>query len=186
MKKTDPRLLWAIAASGLVMALWLVLMSGIVWSTLTQDERAAVGDVLASRTALVAVGWLIGLVLVAPIEWRGRAAARITTGWVAPGHCASGVGRALVRGVAGGLLKARATVVLARADVALGCAALPAGFLAATGFAAQAAAPLWALDLTTAVRAAKPSVLDRLGRLVQSVGPLAPPEPAHNGVVPPR
>lgn len=131
-------------------------------------------------------GHVIGLVLVAPIEWRGRAAARITTGWVAPGHCASGVGRALVRGVAGGLLKARATVVLARADVALGCAALPAGFLAATGFAAQAAAPLWALDLTTAVRAAKPSVLDRLGRLVQSVGPLAPPEPAHNGVVPPR
>ena len=67
MKKTDPRLLWAIAASGLVMALWLVLMSGIVWSTLTQDERAAVGDVLASRTALVAVGWLIGLVLVAGV-----------------------------------------------------------------------------------------------------------------------
>lgn len=67
MKKTDPWLLWAIAASGLVMALWLVLMSGIVWSTLTQDERAAVGDVLASRTALVAVGWLIGLVLVAGV-----------------------------------------------------------------------------------------------------------------------
>jgi DNA polymerase-3 subunit epsilon len=67
MKKTDPRLLWAIAASGLVMALWLVLMSVIVWSTLTQDERAAVGDVLASRTALVAVGWLIGLVLVAGV-----------------------------------------------------------------------------------------------------------------------
>ena len=67
MKKTDPRLLWAIAASGLVMALWLVLMSVIVWSTLTQDERAAVGDVLASRTALVAVGWLIGLALVAGV-----------------------------------------------------------------------------------------------------------------------
>jgi DNA polymerase-3 subunit epsilon len=42
-------------------------MSVIVWSTLTQDERAAVGDVLASRTALVAVGWLIGLVLVAGV-----------------------------------------------------------------------------------------------------------------------
>ena len=67
MKKTDPRLVLAIAASGLVMALWLVLMSVIVWSTLTQDERAAVGDVLASRTALVAVGWLIGLVLVAGV-----------------------------------------------------------------------------------------------------------------------
>ncbi|MCO5109847.1 MAG: exonuclease domain-containing protein [Burkholderiaceae bacterium] len=67
MKKTDPRLVLAIAASGLVMALWLVLMSVIVWSTLTQDERTAVGDVLASRTALVAVGWLIGLMLVAGV-----------------------------------------------------------------------------------------------------------------------
>ncbi|HRA14223.1 MAG TPA: DNA polymerase III subunit epsilon, partial [Giesbergeria sp.] len=67
MKKTDPRLLLAIAASGLVMALWLVLMSVIVWSTLSPGERTAVGDVLASRTALVAVGWLIGLALVAGV-----------------------------------------------------------------------------------------------------------------------
>ncbi len=67
MKKVDPRLVWAIAASGLVMALWLVLMSAIVWSTLSLDERASVGDVLAQRTALVAVGWLIGLVLVAGV-----------------------------------------------------------------------------------------------------------------------
>jgi len=67
MRKTDPRLVLAIAASGLVMALWLVLMSVIVWSTLSPGERTAVGDVLASRTALVAVGWLIGLVLVAGV-----------------------------------------------------------------------------------------------------------------------
>ena len=67
MKKIDPRLVWAIAASGLVMALWLVLMSVIVGSTLTPDERVAVGDVLAPRTALVAVGWLIGLGLVAGV-----------------------------------------------------------------------------------------------------------------------
>ena len=59
MKKTDPRLVLAIAASGLVMALWLVLMSVIVWSTLAQDERTAVGDVLASRTALVVVGMMM-------------------------------------------------------------------------------------------------------------------------------
>ena len=67
MRKTDPRLVLAIAASGLVMALWLVLMSVIVWSTLSPGERTAVGDVLASRTALVAVGWLIGLALVAGV-----------------------------------------------------------------------------------------------------------------------
>ncbi|PVY56899.1 MULTISPECIES: exonuclease domain-containing protein [unclassified Simplicispira] len=67
MRKVDPRLVWAIVASGLVMALWLVLMSVIVWSTLSPDERMAVGDVLAQRTALVAVGWLIGLGLVAGV-----------------------------------------------------------------------------------------------------------------------
>ncbi len=65
MRKIDPRLVLAVAASGLVMALWLVLMSAIVWSTLDAQERLAVGDVLAPRTVLVAMGWLLGLVLVA-------------------------------------------------------------------------------------------------------------------------
>ena len=65
MRKIDPRLVLAIAAAGLVMALWLVLMSVIVWSTLDAQERLAVGDVLAPRTVLVAMGWLLGLFLVA-------------------------------------------------------------------------------------------------------------------------
>ena len=65
MRKIDPRLILAVAASGLVMALWLVLMSVIVWSTLDPQERLAVGDVLAPRTVLVAMGWLLGLFLVA-------------------------------------------------------------------------------------------------------------------------
>ena len=47
MKRSDPRLWAAIAIAGLVMALWLVLMSVIVWATLSETERAAVGDVLA-------------------------------------------------------------------------------------------------------------------------------------------
>ncbi|MFZ2858005.1 exonuclease domain-containing protein [Acidovorax sp.] len=65
MRKIDPRLVLAVAASGLVMALWLVLMSAIVWSTLDPQERLAVGEVLAPRTVLVAMGWLLGLFLVA-------------------------------------------------------------------------------------------------------------------------
>ncbi|MCK6417116.1 MAG: DNA polymerase III subunit epsilon [Giesbergeria sp.] len=65
MRKIDPRLVLAIAAAGLVMALWLVLMSVIVWSTLDAQERLAVGDVLAPRTVLVAMGWMLGLFLVA-------------------------------------------------------------------------------------------------------------------------
>ena len=67
MKRTDPRLIAAIALTGLVMAMWLVLMSVIVWSTLSAPEREAVYEVLAGRTALVFVGWLLGLVLVAVV-----------------------------------------------------------------------------------------------------------------------
>jgi DNA polymerase-3 subunit epsilon len=47
------------------MALWLVLMSAIVWSTLSPPEREAVGEVLAGRIALVFVGWVLGLIAVA-------------------------------------------------------------------------------------------------------------------------
>ena len=61
MKRGDRRLWAAIAIAGLVMALWLVLMSAIVWSTLSAAERAAVAEVLAGRTGLVFVGWLVGL-----------------------------------------------------------------------------------------------------------------------------
>jgi DNA polymerase-3 subunit epsilon len=65
MRKIDPRLLLAVAATGLVMALWLVLMTAIVWSTLDGAEREAVGAVLAPRMALLALGWVFGLGLVA-------------------------------------------------------------------------------------------------------------------------
>ena len=64
MKKTDPRLLWAIALSGAVMALWLVLVSALVWATLSLPERAAVGGVLGERVALVFGAWVAGLVAV--------------------------------------------------------------------------------------------------------------------------
>ena len=63
-KKTDPRLLWAIGLSGAVMALWLVLVSALVWATLTLPERAAVGSVLGERVMLVFGAWLGGLVLI--------------------------------------------------------------------------------------------------------------------------
>jgi DNA polymerase III subunit epsilon len=64
MKKIDPRLLLAVGVAGLVMAAWLLLMGAVVWSTLQPAERAAVGEVLAPRVALVALGWLAGLAVV--------------------------------------------------------------------------------------------------------------------------
>lgn len=65
MKRVDRRLVAAIAFSGLIMALWLVLMGIVVWSTLNGAERAAVQEVLAGRVALVFAGWALGLALVA-------------------------------------------------------------------------------------------------------------------------
>ena len=64
MKKTDPRLLWAIGLSGAVMALWQVLVAAMVWATLSAPERAAVGGVLGERMALVFGAWLAGLAVV--------------------------------------------------------------------------------------------------------------------------
>ena len=64
MKKIDPRLLLAVGAAGLAMAAWLLLMGAVVWSTLQPAERAAVGEVLAPRVALVALGWLAGVAVV--------------------------------------------------------------------------------------------------------------------------
>lgn len=70
MKRLDPRLVVATVCSGLVMALWLVLMGLVVWSTLGAAERAAVHEVLAERVALVFAGWALGLALVAGVLHR--------------------------------------------------------------------------------------------------------------------
>ena len=67
MRRIDRRLVAAIAFSGLVMALWLVLMGIVVWSTLNTAERSAVQEVLAGRVALVFAGWALGLALMAGV-----------------------------------------------------------------------------------------------------------------------
>ncbi|MFT4216014.1 MAG: hypothetical protein QM619_02355 [Micropruina sp.] len=104
--------------------------------------------------------------------------ARIGAGWVADGYLGQGNGRALLYGLASGLHRARVGTVLASSDSRRGCAALPSGFLDATGFVPAHARNTWRLDLSAVVTAPKSSVLVRLGRLVQAVRPVAPPEPA--------
>ncbi|MFT4296443.1 MAG: GNAT family N-acetyltransferase [Micropruina sp.] len=97
--------------------------------------------------------------------------------WVAPGHTGQGLGRALVRTAAAGLVRSRVAAMLAN-SAAPGCAGPPEGFLGGTGFAPMRPRGLWRMDLATTVRPPKRSVLARLGRLVQAVRPVAPPEPA--------
>ncbi|MCW3159429.1 GNAT family N-acetyltransferase [Micropruina sonneratiae] len=104
--------------------------------------------------------------------------ALVGAGWVRPDRTGRGVGRELVRAVAAALLRPRVAAVLAGSDAGGGCASLPPGFLDATGFTPMRAPGLWRLDLVTTVKVPKPSVLDRLGALVQTIRPVGPPEPA--------
>lgn len=125
-------------------------------------------------------GLPVGLLLVsaAAVGDPRATVALISAGWVDEAHIAQGTGRAMLRMIAGGLVRSRVAAVLASSDPLRGCAALPAGFLASTGFAPMPRPVLWRMDLATTVRPPKRSVLHRLGRLVQSVRPVAPPEPA--------
>ncbi|HMQ36822.1 MAG TPA: hypothetical protein PKE46_03730 [Micropruina sp.] len=128
----------------------------------------------------LADGVPVGLLLVsaAAVGDPQATVALIGAGWVDEAHTGRGTGRAMLRTLAGGLVRSRVAAVLASSDPLRGCAALPAGFLAGTGFAPMPRPVLWRMDLATTVRPPKRSVLDRLGRLVQAVRPVAPPEPA--------
>ena len=55
----------AIAVLGLVMAAWMVLTVGMIWFALGSAEREAVGAVLAPRSALLGLSWMLALILAA-------------------------------------------------------------------------------------------------------------------------
>lgn len=124
-------------------------------------------------------GRAVGLLLVSvttPGDPRVRVA-RIGAGWVTDSRARQGIGRGMLDHLAGGLYRARVGTLFATSAQWRHCAALPPGFLDRTGFVTTAPAHGWRLDLNAAVPT-KGSVLDRLGRLVRAVRPVAPPEPA--------
>ena len=55
----------AIAVLGLVMAAWMVLTVGMIWFALGSAEREAVGAVLAPRSALLGLSWMLAFMLTA-------------------------------------------------------------------------------------------------------------------------
>ena len=55
----------AIAVVGLVMAAWMVLTVGMIWFALGSAEREAVGAVLAPRSALLGLSWMLAFMLTA-------------------------------------------------------------------------------------------------------------------------
>ena len=62
--RMDRRLMQAIAAVGLAMAVWLGLTFALIWSTLEAGQRNALGEMLWPRLVLVAMSWFIALALV--------------------------------------------------------------------------------------------------------------------------
>lgn len=127
----------------------------------------------------------VGLLLIRPIVDADPKAglARVCTAWVALGFNGQGIGTALVHTVAEALALARASALLAGSAPPHGCASLPPAFLASVGFTPTRRPGLWRMDLLATVRPARRSVLDRIEQLVQSVRPVAPPEPARRHAV---
>lgn len=131
----------------------------------------------------VAEGRTVGLLLLTPDGGGSRSPARIVTAFVAPEFVGAGTGRELVRTAAAGLVRARVGSVRATSSAVRSCSSLPAGFLLATGFTPSERAGRWRLDLGATARVPFEGVMDRLERLVQSVRPVAPPEPAGRQVI---
>ena len=61
--KPDRRLLLALAAAGVVLALWAALAAGLLWATLEPGQRDTLGQMLLPRLPLLGVAWLIALAL---------------------------------------------------------------------------------------------------------------------------
>lgn len=63
--RTDRRLLLALAAAGIALAVWMVLAGLLVWSTLQAAERRAITEVLGPRLPLLGLAWVIAVVALA-------------------------------------------------------------------------------------------------------------------------
>lgn len=123
-------------------------------------------------------GEVVGLLLVSAAAEPGDASAvaLLSGGWVSPEFVGRGVGRELLRAVAGGLVHQKVGSLLASSGRAAGCAAFPRGWLTAVGFGPTEHKRVWRLDLgQTLVR--KRSLRQALNRLVEAVRPVPPPEP---------
>lgn len=121
-----------------------------------------------------------GVLLLAPMEEQGHA--MLTCAWVRPGLTGAGLGRQLVQAAAAELVSRKVRVVLSRGSRRhLRCVAPPRDFLKEVGFSRGRDERLWRLDLDRAVgdRAGVRSVFERL---MDSLRPVSPPEPAGGAI----
>ncbi len=130
---------------------------------------------------LVEDGEVAGLLLLAPADEPGQAV--VTAVWVRPGRTRAGYGRQLVRTAASGLVAQRAHLMLARGSRhSVTCQAPPREFLRAIGFTRGLEDRLWHLDLDRAVLSERNGVRAMMERLLSSLRPANPPEPAGGAI----
>lgn len=130
---------------------------------------------------LVLDGAVAGLLLLAPTDEPGHAL--VTSVWVRPGLTGAGYGRQLVQAAAAGLVAQRGHVVVARGSRSgTDCQAPPKEFLRAVGFTRGLEDRLWHLDLDRTVVGERNGVLNVIERLLSSLRPVSPPEPAGGAI----
>ncbi len=121
-----------------------------------------------------------GLLLVGPME--DATQAMVMSAWVSPDHVGVGHGRQLVQRVAAGLVEQRVRAVFAQgSNTHVRCSAPPRDFLRAVGFTRGLDERLWRLELDRTV-ADRRGVRSALERFMDSLRPVAPPEPAGGAV----
>lgn len=121
-----------------------------------------------------------GLLLLGPAEETGHA--MVMCAWVRPASVRSGYGRQLVQAASAALLSRQVRVIVARGSRGnLRCSAPPRDFLRGVGFTRGLDDRLWRLDLDRTV--SEPTgVRGMLGRFMESLRPVSPPEPAGGAI----
>lgn len=126
-------------------------------------------------------GRVDGLLLLGPDEDSGRAVVKVM--WVRPGCTGAGYGRQLVQAAAAGLVSRRVRELVATGSrQQVRCEAPPREFLREVGFTRSIDDRLWHLELDRAVVGERSGVRSALERLVQSLRPVTPPNPAGGAI----
>ena len=121
-----------------------------------------------------------GLLLLVPLEETGHA--MLMNAWVRPQSVRSGYGKQLVQAASASLLSRKVRVIVARGSRrSLRCSAPPREFLKAIGFTRGLDDRLWRLNLDRTV-ADRAGVRGMFGRLIDSLRPVTPPEPAGGAI----
>ncbi len=126
-------------------------------------------------------GEVAGLLLLGPQEEPGQA--MVMCAWVSPGHTGVGYGRQLVQAAAAGLVSQKGRSIVARGSRQhVRCEAPPRDFLRAVGFTRSLDDRLWHLDLDRAVVGERNGVRNAFERLIRSLRPVSPPNPAGGAI----